>query len=313
MRKHKVAVNPGRRKRRKRNMSLKQLLHFGTKKQRAAAKARVSRKRKRSNGSAKRRRRNVVYLGAIKKGVYRYGSGTATPKKRKKARARKRKRNIGSILTVLPNPGRRKRRKNSMAVTKRRRRKVSSHRRRRRHVVNSGRRRYNTYRRRPRSNPGARRHHRRYSRRRNPGILSGSMGQVAGVIGGATLTGMISGYIPSSFMSNQFISYIGIGIVAYLQGMLVGKVFKNATVGKDFAVGGYTYLALKVIKDLMPSLVPSLGLSGMGLIAPSNFYVPQVNQGGSMGSFVRPAGVPMAMPAPAPAGMHGIRRTGRVR
>jgi hypothetical protein len=70
-------------------------------------------------------------------------------------------------------------------------------------------------------------------------------------------------------------------------------------------VGGLTYLALRLIQDFLPNLGGSLGLSGMGLIAPSSFYVPQVNVRGSMSRFLVPPGVPTVQVVKS--GMHGLQ------
>jgi hypothetical protein len=330
--KSRVLVNPGR-KRRKRNLSLKQLLHFGTKRQRVAAKSRLKRKKSNpygvfhdSRGLVKKYRKHSTARKAWNK----KGGRTAgyyihpTPKKRKK--------NVGTILTVLPavglaggNPGRKRSSKSSMA-----RRKRSSKRRQpaglrrywasRKHRANPGRRR-----RARRSNPPYIRrvkrgrylygnpHRRRY--RRNPGIMSGTTGRVLGVIGGATLTKLFMGFVPASFQTG-FLSYISTGVVAVLQGKLVGKVFKNPSVGNDFLTGGLTYLALRVISDFVPSLSGTLGISGMGIIGGSNYFVPQVPLAGNMGAFVPPAMLSSMAAAPVASGMHGLgsmRRVGRLR
>lgn len=338
MTRRRTLVNPGRRKRRK-NLSLKQLLHFGTKRQRTAAKARMGRKRV-SNLSHRKRKKYT------KKGYG--GGGSYGPIKRRRRTFRKRK-NVGTILSVIPNGRRsRKRRRNRTTVkvynkrrrvntgmtrTRRRRSRRVSNRRhrtyRRRHTraVNPVRRRrrrrnvsyvgrirrgmykYSNPRRRRRSRVGNRRRH--YSRRRNPGMLSGGAGRIVGIIGGAAVTAVLSKFIPAG-LSGGFIGYITKGIVAVLQGKMVGKFSGSRSLGQDFMYGGLAYVALSVLNDMFGLSLPGFGLRGMGLIAPSSFYVPQVNAPGSMGQFIRPAAVPAPYVAPA-GGMGNVRRGGRVR
>lgn len=186
------------------------------------------------------------------------------------------------------NPGRRRRRR---ATTHRRRTAVVSYRRRR-------------------SNPSMRRY-----RRRNPGVgsmLSGTTGSVVGVLGGVMVTKFLSGFLPAQF-NTGIIGYAANAAVAVAQGKLIGKVAKNASLGHSMMVGGLAYVFARALSDFFPSIGGNVGISGMGLIGGSQFYVPQVNQGGSMGSFV-PVGAPPMIAAPG-AGAKGVgtlRRTGRL-
>jgi len=243
---------------------------------------------------------------------------------RRRKRA-KRKSNIGSILvaTIPGNPGR-KRRTNKVARRRKRTRVV--HRRRRRHYT-SRRRRHNPARvvyrsRRRRSYSRRRVHHRRGRRRSNPGF-GGDVGVVAGIITGAAVTRLGVGFVPAQW-NTGIAGYIVTAVVAVLQGQLVGKLLKKPLFGKYMTWGGLTYLGLRVVNDMVPSLSGYLpfGLSGLGLISPSaGFFTPQVNRMGSMGSFIPPATLTGAISAMAPkaGGMHGIgntnmsaRRTGRI-
>lgn len=305
-------VNPGKRRTKRRKLSALQMKYFGSKRQRAAV--------------GKRRRRKTV-------------SRAANPPKRR------RRRNVGSIVTVWPNPGRkrrrrvvkrrrrnsgkrvvivnkgvkrmaRRRRRSAVAkrrVTRRRRRSNPGVSRRRRRSYSVRRRRSNpvAHRRRRRSNPGRRR--RSYGRRRNPGVMSGTLGRVAGVIGGVAVTKLLMGFVPSQFTTGV-LGYIATGVVAMAQGKLVGKVSKNASLGNDFSVGGFAYLAAKMLNDFFPSIGGYTGISGMGMIGGSSFYVPQVNMPGSMGSFQVPSAVTGAIPmmAPASGSLGRLRRTGRL-
>ncbi len=322
--KRRVLVNPGRKRRKK--LSPLQKLFFGSKRQRAAMKAR------KRNPSRRRTKK------AIKKSLLRHflpsnaSKSTRRSTKRQlrkspyhKVRVKKRVGNIGEILTIMPaagNPSRKRTRKgvSTMARKRRRNRGVRVHRRRRRNpsvktvVRYVRRRRRHSGGRRRRHNPGVvvrrRRHVKRYSRRRNPGIFSGSFGKVFGIVGGATVTKLIADRLPSGLTSG-IVGYLTTGVVAFLQGKVVGKVFKNSSLGNDMVIGGFTYLAIKAVSEFVPGLSLPFGLRGMGLLSPSSFYVPQVNAPGSMGSFVRPSAVPAPYVPPANA-MHGLGRTRRV-
>ncbi len=307
--------NPGRRKK----MTAKQIRFFGTKRQRAALK-----------NASKRKRKNPSLRKVVRK-VKRQAVGVL-----KSHRRRKRVSNIGEILTVsLPglNPGR-KRRKTRKVSKKRSVPNMARKRVRRRKnagtrvgrswsIYKSRRRRANPHRRRRRHNPAKvvyryRRHNavgRRRHGRRNPGMMSGAFGTVAGIIGGATITSLIVGRLPVA-LGSGFAGYLSTAVVAMVQGQLIGKVLKNSKFGRDMTIGGFTALALKLVNDFVPGLGLGFGLSGrgMGIITPSSFYVPQVNQPGSMASFVTPAGIPVAAPSNGMGGMGRAmaRRVGRM-
>lgn len=331
-------VNPGRRKRRnagKKRLTLKQKLHFGTKRQRAAAKSSLHRKR---SNPAKRRYRRITPGGSKRRKSY------VAPRRRRHIRRRA---NVGKIITIRPlpafsNPGMfgsavrrkgKKRTNNSMA--KRRRRTT-------RRRTNAGsafgrswsRRRYRTrpkglktnpghrrrsYRRRRRTNPGVvvryRNSHRRrrtVHRRRNPGMMTGDFSTAVQIVGGAIVTKYVTDMLPAS-ISSGIAGYVATAVVAVLQGKAIGKLLRNPTLGKNMTIGGFVYLSLRLAQDFLPSI----GLPfRLGIVGPSSFYTPQVPLNGNMGSFVPPAGMIAAMPHPASAsGMQGLtqRRVGRMR
>lgn len=322
--------NPGRRRKR---MTAKQIRFFGTKRQRAALR---HPRRRRKNISVRAKSKAAKKAGLPSKGIASYyravGRGTRAWKK---AKAKHRKKNVGSILVAsIPgftglNPGRKRRKKTSMAKHRRRRRKSnpSAPRRHRR-------RRYVARRRRRRANPGrvvvryrsrGRRHSRRAGRRRNPGGfgMGGDATAVAGIITGAAVTRIVTGFVPASLQTG-IPGYIVTAIAAVLQGQLVGKALRKPLFGKYMTWGGLTFLGLKVINDFMPNLsgyIP-FGLSGLGLLSPSQgFMLPSVNRWGSMGTFQAPGIVTSAIAQAAPkgGGMHGLgptnmsaRRTGRI-
>lgn len=231
---------------------------------------------------------------------------------------KRRKRNSSKRVVVI-NKG------EKMAIVRRRKNRSTRRRARRNYGTKVGRS-WSTYtKRRKRSNPGRRRRvysrrrrHsnpsvRRHTRRRNPGVMSGTLGRVLGVVGGIATTKLLMGFVPAQFTTGV-IGYLATGVVAVAQGKLVGKISKSPALGNDFMIGGFALLAAKVLNDFFPSIGGYTGISGMGLIGPSSFYVPQVNQNGSMGQFVLPAAVSMGMPQPAPASgnLGRLRRTGRV-
>ena len=195
-------------------------------------------------------------------------------------------------------------------------RRVVIHRRRRRSAGTRLGRSWSNFTKRRRKNPGIqhrRRHNvmrRRHSYRRNPGFLSGTGGRVMGVIGGIAVTKLLTGFLPTS-LSSGILGYLATGVVAWLQGKGVGKVFKNDSLGQDFMVGGLAYLVAKALNDFMPSGYTT-GISGMGLIGGNSFYTPQVNQSGNMGAFVLPSAITGAMAVPTSAGMGRARRQGRM-
>lgn len=298
--------NSGRKKKR---MSAKQIRFFGTKRQRAALKSRPKRKNR-------ARRRNFPARSRILS--WSKGRGKAVPVRRHRNSGRRRRakrKNVGEILTASLsglNPGRKKmarRRVRRHRTSNRRRRVRAMNPRRRRRTVVHHRRRRRT------SNPRVvvryrgRRHNRVRGRRRNPGFLSGKAGKVVGVLGGAALTSIMSGFIPAQF-NTGIMGYFATGIVAYAQGKIIGKVTKSPALGDDMFIGGLAYLALKVISDMVPSIAGFLPFK-LGQIAPNSFYIPQVPVPGSMSSFMVPSAIP-TMVAQAGMGATRGRRVGRM-
>jgi hypothetical protein len=248
-------------------LTLKQKLHFGTARQRAAAKLALS-------GRAKKHRR------ISKTTIHRKRSVKKNP--------------IGTIITLGMNPGK----VGKMAKT-RKRRNTSK-----RRVARRNPRKYTAKR---RTNPFAVRHHRRRSnpskvrmyyskrrkrmvyRRKNPS-LTGMGTKVLGVIAGAALTKMVTAMLPASFQTG-ILKYLGTGAVAMGLGWGVGK-FGKAELGENVMVGGFTLLGLQVISDLVPGIAAYSGLSVGNVITGSSFYNPQVPQSNSMTSFLVPSAIP---------------------
>lgn len=347
MKKYRI-VNPGRRKARvgrkttkvartgnpTRKLSLAQKLHFGTARQRASAKRILGGKHKRRTSNPRKRlsagakvsksgNRKIRKASAKKnyvKAMYYDRKHHSRWNTRAKSIFGGRSSNPAEIIT-LTNPGSyaagtkrkssSKRKPNLMARRKHTARKTT-HRRRTVRRSNPG---FAVTRRRTRrSNPGISRTRRRRngysSRRRNPGQLTGGFNAAFGVIGGAVITNMVTSRLPAGW-NTGFMGYAATAVVAVAQGSLAGKVFKNAQLGKNMTIGGLAVLVMKLLGDFMPGFSSPFG---MGVIAPSSFYLPQVNQNNSMTSFVTPAAVAGVINTNAASGMAGIgRRGGRMR
>jgi len=292
----------------KRKLSLAQKLHFGTKRQRAAASLILSKAGKRKRVSAVRTNNPRLRKAWSKKvsGANRKVRRTAygdTAKasyytKRSQTRAASRIGNPGEIITLAGlagNPGRLRKRKVGNVMAKRRTRKMSGIRRRARAA------------RRRAHNPNvmvrySRRRRNSMRRRSNPGFLSGGVGMLVGIFGGAALTGAIAARIPGQ-LSSGIAGYLTTGVVAYAQGTLAGKLLKNPTLGKNMVTGGLIYLGLKIAGDLIPGLSLPFGLSGLGAIGSSNFSYPQIPASNTM---------LYASPTPVMAAAKGMGRAARM-
>lgn len=334
-------TNPGKRKRK---MSLLQRMFFGSKRQRSAIKTKKNPSRRKSKKEYNKRSIAQLSRWGGKRAAKRYMkrrrkrniSSIVTVTKRNPGKGTRKRTKKGTIKRVwLRKRNRRNSGKRVVVINKgvkrmatRRRRRVSRaprrYKRRIRNVVYRGRvkrgmykyssnpgRRRKRYSRRRRSNPGRR----RIGRRRNPGIMGvggGTVTSVMGVVGGVAVTKLLCGFLPAS-LNSGILGYLATGVIAVMQGKLVGKFSKSSALGHNMMVGGLAYLAAKVLNDFLPSVGGYTGISGMGLIGGSSFYNPQVNQNGSMGSFVLPSAVSgMQMMAPANAGVGRLRRTGRL-
>ena len=302
----------------KKRMTLKQKLHFGTARQRAAAKAALSGARKRvgnpsrtSTARAKRKLVRKIHRGL---GFNMLADNTKGPKhmspqylyKMDSSRARGRQKkapfyrigNPAQIIT-LTNPGTPRKSKGTSIMAKRKTYK--------RRTVGTPRKRY--ARRRNTGMSASRRHaSKRYTRRhRNAGVLSSGFGQAFGIIGGGVVTSLITSRLPAG-LNAGFAGYLSTAVVALVQGTLAGKVLKNQALGKSMTIGGFVYLGLRLVQDFVPNLQLPFRI---GAIAPSSFYTPQVPMPNSMVAFQTPAAVTAAMPMPM-AGTGGMGRVGRI-
>lgn len=301
----------------KKRLSLAQKLHFGTARQRAAA--RLSLKGRRKNPS-KRKTLKQHYATPYRNKTQAKRT-LAVIKRAEFRKPRKRKKNVGEIVSIslagLANPGR-KRRKNIVAKSKKRRlaglkaartRKRNrrsnpgvTHRRRRstRHSYS-----HSPVRRRARRrNSGVviRRINagRKRSRRSNPGIggvTSGVIGKAFAVIGGA----IGSKYITQLALGGNNTGYMGYAgnlVAAIGLGWAAGKVTKSKDIATSVMIGGIAGLALRMLQD-MTSIGQYVNLSlagvgkggdlGLGIIQDSSFPVPQTFAPGSMTKAIVPS------------------------
>jgi hypothetical protein len=213
--------------------------------------------------------------------------------------------NPGEIITLAGlagNPGRLRKRKVGNIMAKRRTRKFSGVRRRVRRTRRANPNVMVRYSRRRRNTGRVRSMRRRTHRRSNPGFLSGGVGMLVGIFGGAALTGAIAARIPGQ-LSSGIAGYLTTGVVAYAQGTLAGKLLKNPTLGKNMVTGGLIYLGLKIAGDLIPGLSLPFGLSGLGAIGSSNFSYPQIPANNTM---------LYASPTPVMAAAKGMGRIARM-
>jgi hypothetical protein len=265
-------------------LSLKQKLHFGSARQRAAAKAALSRKRnpkKRRTAAVKHRKRNTA-------------PRASNPVRRRKRRAS----NPAHMITlglVNPSPRRAKttrRKKANMATkTKRRTRRAASNPRRRRRnsvrvivrrsrrravAANPRRRRRSSY----RANPRRRHHHRARRSSRNPVIFGRSVGIVeaakviAAGLGGVYLTSIGVGMLPANLLPSTPVTgaLVSAGVAIGL-GMVAGMIFKSdPMIGYAIGFGGLMQAGGVLAKQFGYN---QFGLRGLGDLVPGRFPVPQ--------------------------------------
>ncbi len=259
VRRHSI-VNPARRRRNKarRKMTAKQIRHFGTKRQRAALKA----KRRHTTRAVANPRR--------------------APKRHRAAAHRRRtakRSNPGEILSLtLGNPAKRRKK---VAATKRNRRRHHA-------SVSNPRRRHN----RRRHNPVARRHHsRRHSMRHNrirrnpaglnvPNLVTDGLFVIGGLVGSRLLTQMVLG------ANNVGVwGYVGNAAAGGLLATALHMVTKNPRVTGGVITGTAAGIVARLLQDYTPfgQYLQQAGVGdyagggahGVGLYLPSNAVLPQ--------------------------------------
>jgi hypothetical protein len=258
-------------------MSAKQIKHFGTKRQKAALKARrhaPARKRNPPkgggrvisgygstvmNGARKRRRRNP--------GNHKIVINSA--RKRRKSTVKRRKNPTPMILSwAAGNPAKRSK---SVAKTRSRRRKTYATAKR----SNAGRR---------RANPKRIMHHRRRSNPAGLGRpmdwLQGGAGVIAGVVGTRALPQMLLGATNTGVTG-----YAANAVAAVGLGFLTHMLFpRNAVLVTSVIAGGFAGLLSRIIADQTPFgaqlSLTGLGDHGFGLYQKSNYpYPPRLVNG----------------------------------
>ena len=135
------------------------------------------------------------------------------------------------------------------------------------------------------------------------------------MLGGAALTKLAVDRLPYGLNQGP-VGYLSTGVVASIMGFAVAKFGKSKVLGEMVALGGFSYLVLRILEDFIPSLaaISPFGLrGGMGVIGPSSFYQPQVPRPGSMHSFQTPAATMAATAASSLQGLGMNRRFARVR
>lgn len=310
--------NPRRRKRANpRRMSLKQKLHFGTKRQRNAAKSALHRKR-----SNPRKRRTVAHRVKRRKVNPRRFARRGTGRVRRRRRSNPAHILHLGLLNPRPSTGRKikRRKRNTMAAhkTRRRRRTRSSNPRRRRRnsvkVIVRRRRRSSAN---PRSNVRrrVRRVRRHYGAKRNPSLFGHSVTAlelakaVTAGLAGVAITKAVPNMLPASIAaSSTFTSSIVSVVVAIGSGMLVNAVQKDPMLGYAVGFGGLMQAGSVMFNAFLPSVGTYIGLQGLGNglgdIVPGRFPVPQNPI--MAGQALLPA------PAVTPAAAHAMSGVGAI-
>ena len=249
-----------------RKMSAKQIRFFGTKRQKAALRARRS-GHKRHNAATPKNKKMIIINRAHRNPSKRqgggrvitgYGSTVMNPTRRNRAHKRKRRNPIPEIISLtMGNPARRK----NVAATKRKNRATK------RNPAAASRR-----------NAGSRRHHKRHHRhhhRRNPAGLGsptdwlfGGVGVIAGAVGARVLP-QLAGSANTGAMGYAMNLGAGLGL-----GFLSHMVMKNPIITGGVIAGAVAATLVRVISD-NTSYGSYLALSGVGDYVVWNFSQPQ--------------------------------------
>jgi hypothetical protein len=286
-------VNP---QKRRRNMSAKQIKHFGTKRQRAALKAANKRKRSAAHRPAKRAANpaHVLTLGLVN--PERSKSKRKTTKGKNKSMATKKQ------LAAL---------RKARAAKKRSSHSVRNPRKHRRAVMHAS----NPRRRNKRRNSTKiyvlpRKHNRMHNgRRRNPdvfglkGMQAGKaiLAGLVGVYATKTITPMVATAVPQVGSSPIFSAILS-AVIAWGGGALITKWDK--TIGEGFMFGGFMQAGSQLLNLVVPS--NPISLSGLGdwvSISPTGFPVPSNDIMRAMLARQGAALPPPSAPATPAAGM----------
>lgn len=281
----------------KRKLSAKQVKIFGTKRQKAALKA----KRTKANPTRKRataKRRNVKPRAKTRviyktRTVVKRVKAKSNPKRRRKAR----KNPLQMVTLGLVNPHKKRRSKNVATKTKKRRVTRSKSRNPRR-----------TKRRNTKVVVLARKNKHRHSTRRrssrNPSIggVSGSKNVaelVIGGLGGVALGKAIPGFLPAQLTSNPLFAAVAVAAVGWGVGHLVGKSLSK-NVGDGVTFGAWMEAGGMLLSNFAPGL-------GLGAFMPASFNEPDnpVRQGQAL---IAARNAALAAAAVIPAkGVNGVQ------
>jgi hypothetical protein len=232
----------------------------------ATAKRRTTTTRRRKSTQRTTATRNPALLVTL---------GAVNPYKRKKTVAKSKRRTRRTV-----NPRRK-------AVSRRRRRNTAT-----KIVVMAPKRRNPRRRvmsRRRRSNPSIRRR-RTFRRRSNPTLMgmsvtsSQALKMIAGGLVGVTATKTLTAMLPAQFVSSPILRIVASGAVAFLSGMLVGRM--DSSFGSAVAFGGYMQTGSLALNTLVPSIGSRLSL---GELVPGSFPLPQnpIRAGGMLAAPAR--------------------------
>jgi hypothetical protein len=250
----------------RRKMSAKQIKHFGTKRQKAALKAR-------RHAPAKKRSNPPKGGGRVISG---YGSTVMNPRRKRK--------NPGNHKIVINSARKRRKNPTPMILSW-----AAGNPAKRRSTVAKSTKRKKVYATAKRSNAGRRRpakkvvHHRP---RRNPGSLGrpldwlqGGAGVIAGVVGTRALPQLLLGSSNTSYTG-----YAANAVAAVGLGWLTNMLFpRNSVLVTAVIAGGFAGLLSRIIADQTPFgaqlSLTGLGDHGFGLYQKSNFPYPPRIQG----------------------------------
>jgi hypothetical protein len=271
-----------------RKLSAKQLKYFGTKRQKAAARA--NRKRKRNVAHRVRSKPNKAMGYAGSKGWKARTKPNRPKRKRKNGAARRHqaRKNPGAIYALV-NPARKKG-KSTMAGHKKNKKRQRRH------------------------NPaGYTKKDRtvRHCSRRNPGTFGGPMDWLS-LGGGAVIGGLGATSLPQMVLGTSNtgpIGYLGMAASTALLAIAGHMVFKrNTMLTAGIIAGGAGALIKRIVGDYTP-YGSYLGASGMGdYLANFNYPVPQIIGGNGNTALGTPGQIPVSV---AGAGVSAAGLIGR--
>ena len=242
-------------------MSAKQLKYFGTKRQKAAAKASRKRKSNRARPKAKANHRPRTKPNAPKKPTSSVSAAPNQKRKRKNGSAKKQtKRKNTGALYALVNPAGRKSKVAKKKKNSQRKRPAGSTKKRKNTGKRAG-----------------------YRRKRNPGTL-GSPSDWMALGAGAVVGGLGATSLPQMALGSGNTGVVGyLGMAAATAVLAVAGHFmfkKNAMLTSGIIAGGAGALIKRIVGDYTPFgqyLNANAGASGMGdYLSNWNFTTPQI-------------------------------------